>query len=573
MNLLSKIEVANFKCFGKKISLPLTQGTYLTGVNNSGKTSILEAIRFFFDTYIYTDESYLNKTLYSARRKDYNRSTISLEFNLNALTTRTAKSNLIASYGETLKITKHTSITDTTKKITTIYEIPGKNLFDDELPIELQKFLEGIKIIYIHPQEGKELLQKAQAKLRDRLLANWGRGSHQDLTKNLRKLEKNWNDLRVSAKSYLSTSLTASLQEIYPDSEATINLPKNIEDIIAISDIDFRGYAGAPEIQLTSQGSGAQSTILYLTHFILDSDRTLHRGEYHPVWLLEEPESFLHAELIIKLAQQLNSDLWLKNIQMIVSTHSPMILATSRGAGDKITWNLLENYQAKIKKNILDWSEGEIVTMGKIMGDPNFYTYFLAAKDKKLVFIEDNRSLTAEKYIQGGIQVTKGLEGTPEIKKYIDVLKENELIVENGAYFIIDGDIGKNSFSRYLTQNIGNDHGFNKYRISDKVYMVLLPDNLIIEDLFDEFENHLEECISALYDVDTWEPKSNCPQNLTQTYVAKVRGKQKPANMTEAKFTIKNTQDVKDAFWVKVERQNLKMNTAKMQALKNLIGV
>lgn len=90
-----------------------------------------------------------------------------------------------------------------------------------------------------------------------------------------------------------------------------VDLPEKVVDVIAVSEILFKGSSDLPDVSLTSQGTGAQSTILYQTHFLLDSDKTLHRGFYYPIWLVEEPESFLHVDIIFKLGYLLCSDIWL----------------------------------------------------------------------------------------------------------------------------------------------------------------------------------------------------------------------------------------------------------------------
>ena len=376
MPLLKKITIKNFKSFRDKISFDLADGSYFIGVNNSGKSTILNAIHFFFDNDVFDDESFVNKTSFLSKRAGSNIAEISILFNLEALSTKKFKQDLIKKYGDSVSISKIISITTDTKIITHYYKLTNGNSKVD-LPEDVMKLVKSVKVTYLHPQEGQTLFLNAQEKLRERLLANWGRGSN--ITQSIKTLQNKWDDLRDQSKAYLSGSLTDSLQKMWPNSVVTINLPKDIRDIITVSDINFSGYKNAPEIDLTSQGTGAQSTILYLTHFLLDSDRSLHRGEYHPLWLLEEPESFLHVDLLANLAKQLNSEKWLNNIQMLVSTHSPVLLAGSRVAKDRINWSVLLDRGKLYNKLTTEYTDEEIKEIGKIMGDPNFFAYFLAA--------------------------------------------------------------------------------------------------------------------------------------------------------------------------------------------------
>ncbi|MFA6419157.1 MAG: AAA family ATPase, partial [Candidatus Margulisiibacteriota bacterium] len=435
-------------------------------------------------------------------------------------------------------------------------------------PADIQRLLKSIKISYLHPQEGRSLFREAQEKLKNRLLANWGR--HSTITTSLKKLQTDWEALRKIAKTYLSTSLTSSIQKMWPGSQASIELPSKILDIIAISDISFQGQKTLPEIQLTLQGTGAQSTILYLIHFLLDSDRSLHLGEYNPIWLLEEPESFLHADLIIKLAKELSSKEWLDNIQMIISTHSPILLATSRAGGSKIRWNLIKNHALQTNKTAINWSEKEINDIGHMMGDINFYAYFLAAANKKPIFIEDKKPLTIIKFKEAGIDIAQGLGGTGEIAKYLEVYGSYHSLLKTAAYFILDCDLGKKDLSRFLTQQIEECFGYVKYKVSDNVFAITLPENFSSEDLFDEFDNHLEECIDKIWNTTSWGIKEDIPSYLSGV-VSAVRNKSF-SNKNEAKQFIKNKEDIKSSFWRKVERDHLKISKQKVKPLKRLLS-
>ena len=349
MHLLRKITITNFKGFREETTLDLSDGSYFCGANNSGKTSILNAINFFFDESLFNDESFINKTSFLSKKANSNRVEIIIEFDLEMLHTKVAKQRLIKTYGKSLRISKQITVTTDTKMISFLYSVNGGKFYDT-LPSDVEKLIKSVKITYLHPQEGQDLLLNAQKKLRQRLLANWGRGSN--ITQSIKQLQKAWDELRNKSRDYLSKALTDDIQNIWPSSEVLVNLPKDIKDIIAVSDIKFIGYKNAPDIELMLQGTGAQSIILYLIHFLLDSDRSLHRGEYHPIWLIEEPESFLHADLIAKLTLELNSEKWLGNIQMMISTHSPILLAGSRIAEEKITWTILENYSIKNNKKV-----------------------------------------------------------------------------------------------------------------------------------------------------------------------------------------------------------------------------
>ena len=169
MSLINKIKIENFKCFRNLTKISLSQCTYLIGINNSGKTAVLNAIHFFFDNSIYTDESFLNRTEYLAKKGGYNRSEISVSFDLNEINSPALKKKLIESSGNGsgfLEIKKNITFAPDSRKMSFTYGVNDRQpaLYED-LDVDIKKLIESVKITYIHPQEGRELLLKAQAKL------------------------------------------------------------------------------------------------------------------------------------------------------------------------------------------------------------------------------------------------------------------------------------------------------------------------------------------------------------------------------------------------------------------------
>ncbi len=570
MHLLTKISVKNFRGFRNKTTFNLEDSSYFVGPNNSGKTTVLNAIRFFFDDNFFIDENFINKTAFLSKGKKTNQAEITIEFNLDNLTVKNFKKSLIKKYNSLLSVSKIISISTETKAVSMLYEI--NNIPHDNLPEEISRLIDSVKITYLHPQEGKELLHNAQEKLKQRLLANWGRNSN--ISTSIKDLQKAWDDLRGKTNKYLSGALTENLQNMWLGSSVTINLPRNIKEIIGVSDISFLGYEGAPEIDLTLQGTGAQATILYLTHYLLDSDRSLHRGEYHPLWLIEEPESFLHADLLASLTKQLNSDRWLENIQMAISTHSPVLLAGTRLAGEKVNWTVLQKYIVKYNKLPQDYSVEEIEELGQMMGDPNFYAYFTIFQNKKLIFLEDESQKTKEAFISSGISITEGLSGVGQVKKYLDVLRATPEILQSEAYFLVDADKGKKSDIKIhieAMKEVLSDGGFKKFKYDNcNIFIILLPAGMAVENLFEEYEDHLNDCVNKIWDQD-FKIKSGIPSNMSRV-VSKARNNTISTKIGAIEL-IKNEQDVKDLFWQKVKDNGYKIKTSNIKTLKTFLAI
>lgn len=573
MSLIEGISLQNFKNFRDKATFDLRQSSYLIGVNNAGKTNIFHGIRAFFNDQYFTDESFLNRISFSRKQSGYNQSQISITFSLEAIKTTSRKVALQKKYGKTITVTKLISFLPISGTIGISWKILKDEYID--LPPDIDWLFKKIKITYIHPQEGKQLLSMVQARLKQRLLANWGRNAA--LSHSLQDLQTRWDEMRNSANRYLSQSLSDSLQPFWPDCKVTIDLPKNIQEVINISDIGFQGYKGAPEIELTAQGTGAQSTVLYQAHYLLESDRSLNRGEYHPIWLMEEPESFLHADLLIKLTKQLNSKEWLENIQMIISTHSAILLAGSRAANMNVVWNIIESNTKKESLFISDISDEKINEIGTLMGDQNFFVYFnfASAPDEEniLIFLEDERQKTSGLFIEAGIPVTKGLRGISEIKRFLDVLSSSPKISDSKTYFIVDGDKGLETIRSYVdsaTLKV-TKKGFVKLTLRGlpNVFLILLPDDTAVENLFDEYDDHISECVSEIWD-DSFKCKKKTPSHLSGA-VSKAR-RMPVTNFIEAASLIANEDEVKSIFWKDVEKNGYKISSSKAKIIKDLMS-
>lgn len=569
MAILKSLSIRNFRCFRALTEIELSKSTYLTGVNNSGKTAILAAINCYFSSTAFVP-AYLNKTEFSAKKDGFNRTEISIAFDLNLITGKVRKARMMEKYGEQVSVKKSFTYRAISNTLAIKYAVEGDQEIEfDDLDEDIQEMLKGVSISYIHPQEGAALLEKAQRKFKARLFNNWGR--HASVAEKLKELQVQWDELRKTANTYLSSTLTSNLQKIWPNSESKVDLPEKIEDIVAVSDITFRSSPSLPEVSLTSQGTGAQSTILYQTHYILDSDRSLHRGLYFPVWLLEEPESFLHADIAAKLAELLNSDEWLENIQMVVSTHSPIMLAATRKSATATRWIIVSNHSIELQKETSKVGRAEVEKIAVLMGDPNFDTYFAAAQPGDLIFIEDERELTKSKFEDAGIKVTKALHGTSEVKKFLNVFTTVPYVVRKRAFFILDRDLGSKEFACHIRADnvVAEDREFALHQVSGDVFLILLPEGKAVEDLFCEFQDFVEERVSEIYAAD-WNFKSSVPTNLTRA-VAALRRKAKPSSKSDAVDLIRNEQDVKDLFWKKVSSASYKFSQEAKAALTKLL--
>jgi predicted ATPase len=574
--LIRKIEIRNFECFREKHSFDFDDATFFIGINNSGKSSIFRAICTFFGNLDFNSE-HLNRTEFRSKKKNSNQCEISITFDLQLIKNKALKQRLLN------KNNKHPYL-DILVQIVSRGESPEKTylVFGQKIPEvdlsltepDIVQLLHSIHINYIHPQQGTELLEKAQEKLRRRLLDNWGRSS--SVSNEYKKIESDWATYRLKANEYLSDLLTDRVKRFWGEGKVTIELPKSLTEVIKISGISFQTDPSSPEIPLTSQGTGVQQSLLYYASYVLDSDRTLRRNaEYHPVWLLEEPESFLHADMIIKLGKDLTSKEWLNNnIQLLTTTHSGLLLASSINPHGHILWNLISKYELKRKYVPKDIDDTSIRDIGRLMGDPNFDVYFYSNYSK--VFIED----TAEPLIQslktGGIDA-KGLGGIGEIRRYLQAL--SIVITKNigtsiNAKFIIDGDKGKKTVNEFLidTNMIKEINGFKKYQLQNNIVIIVLPDGESAENLFDEYSSFITSQAHRICD-DNLILKETCPSELANvvSHLRKQYVKTAIPTWNKVESELMRDDDCKRLFWNEVKIHKYQISASKLSTITNLL--
>jgi len=300
----------------------------------------------------------------------------------------------------------------------------------------------------------------------------------------------------------------------------------------------------------------------------------LHRGFYHPIWLIEEPESFLHADIIFKLGFLLASNKWLDNIQMLVSTHSPLLLATTKSNDQNINWYHLNNHGIVNQGLVSNWKDDQIKEIGILMGDPNFDIYFRTAETEILVLLEDSKEITRNRLIESGVPVSHKLNGATEQRRYFNVFRSLNISNGRNSYFLVDNDKGIKEFKSAINQGelIQTTHsGFSKYKYNFGVHIIVFPVGFAVEELFSEHDEVLESCVNQIFNHDYTKAavENNIPANLTRAH-AQIRNKTFKG-LDDAKNGIRNLRDVKDIFWDKVETENWKIYEDYAKELMELI--
>jgi hypothetical protein len=187
--------------------------------------------------------------------------------------------------------------------------------------------------------------------------------------------------------------------------------------------------------------------------------------------------------------------------------------------------------------------------------------------------LEDERQLTSQRFTEAGIPVTMSLKGIGEVKKFLNVFKLLPDVVNRQAFFIIDNDKGMDELSHFCQESSKDkiESNFTRYRVTDRVFVILLPPGFRVEDLFDEFEDVLEECFSQIYD-ESLDFRDRVPTKLARA-VAALRGKRRPTSVAEAKDLMRNENDVKNIFWERVEQSGYQIAQSHRGALRSLMNI
>lgn len=344
---ISKIKISNFRIF-ESVELELNKGlNLLVGENDSGKTALIDAIRYTLGTNS-NDRTYLNEEDF------YNGSdTLSIQITF---------SDIDCHAHRFLEHLSHEEYKDTAGNS------HRRSVLHVQLKAEKKSF-ERRGYPYIKTEiksgvDGNGL--SIEAEIRDFLSATY--------LKPLRNAESELSSGRASRLSQIlssSKSIKAEINdilsivanansELLDDNKALQKAAKNIEknyfyELIFEKDKEkfgvFIDIAGVQKDSLSLLPENAKHRrlreILEGLSLALTKDRKLHGLGYHnllfmgaelllleqeaqnefPLLLIEEPEAHLHPQLQMKLLQFINSKVETAGVQCFITTHSPNISA------------------------------------------------------------------------------------------------------------------------------------------------------------------------------------------------------------------------------------------------------
>lgn len=323
------IEIENFRSIREKIYLSekTTQFLTLVGANNIGKSNILRAINLFF-----------NNEVEPGTKFD---ATIDLN---QGSQKATIAITLVFSKNDDRKITtyidqRHSKdFRDYIVPITLLYKPNGtlQHSFSTvkgqrkSLPELLERIREYVDCIYIPAIKDYRTIIDSQMmrKIVGATFQGWGRGLQGSRTigeqkEKFRKLLGEIQTVLDESGDYVSEIVTSVVPSI---KKFSFSLPyNNLEDFLGRLIFKIEETHLKEAITLGNVGSGVQSFSIYSMLRLLNEIRptnTYKKSKF--LWLIEEPETFMHHDLQRKTFDKLKE--YSKEGHIFITTHSPVFL-------------------------------------------------------------------------------------------------------------------------------------------------------------------------------------------------------------------------------------------------------
>ena len=432
---ITKIEIKNFRNH-KDTEINLTENSVLVGKNNTGKTSILEALRFALDRSgrkrpveddFYTTEVFEAKTIQP----------IDIKLEFKETNTNRFSSNILDDFQGIWQYDETTNNEEPLRYIKLVYTCKY-NAKSKETEIDK----------YFVNNENKKIEKLQVNKLRLSYFPFFYLDSLRDITKQInykssfwgelkkdieyddetrKKLQKEIdkiNDLLLSHKnidklktelSLLQKNINQSTGELYLQAFSKRNW-----ELLDQLDIFIKNSNSNLGLPVSKHGSGTQNIATFLifkAYINLLLPNIVDNQEAYPIIAIEEPEAHIHPQAQRELFDEIKK----LNGQKIITTHSPFIAE-----------------QTKIYDYILLRNEGGVAKARKI---PEFKKYLRGGLPPEAY--EKNKTLTDREEHQ--------------IKRYA-LYKNSELFFSN-LFILCEGDSERIFLEQIIPYHTGKTSG------------------------------------------------------------------------------------------------------------------
>lgn len=339
---LRELHIEGYKGFREPFSISLQKGlNVIVGENASGKTAIIDAIRLI----LREDEFGHTPVNESDFHRPFNRSqNPSQAFRLQAEFADLSEKEHIAflPWTDTNGDASLTLLVDNKQNHRGHYKrtlwggVSQASMFEWEL-------FDLINCVYLPPlRDAEARLSEGRSSRLARLLKNLQRQAIQEARKKgkllpieekIRGFNKNLSDDRdeviAKANDMIRIRLRESLGPVFGQdthiqfSEVNFNRIAESLRLLFFPDLNV---ASSEDFRMLVENSLGYNNLLYLATVL--AELTEAEEDYFSILLIEEPEAHLHPQLQIRLLKYLEGAAHDKNVQVIVTTHSP-VLASS----------------------------------------------------------------------------------------------------------------------------------------------------------------------------------------------------------------------------------------------------
>ncbi len=345
--ILSQIEIEGYKIFKEKFTVKLNNDlTVIIGENGSGKSAIIDAIRVLLseDEFgrVGIGESDFHKEL-TKQSKEKGVEKIIIKGTFSSL----KKEEQVAylpwlDYSDNQKAYLNIEIQNKEN----IYgrfkwqKWGGKaksGIFEKEL-------VEAISCIYLPPlRNAPEKLQAYKGSRLARLIQNFTKNDEESKS-NIEKKANKFNQELLNDKKIqeidkiIKDKITDAVGSFFGQDVmiqfTEVNFNRIIEKLklLFFPDLSLRVPGvqnGDNMFRELNENSLGYNNILYLATVLAEIEGLSEKETFAKILLIEEPEAHLHPQLQTKLSQYLKEQALNNNIQIVVTTHSPTIVAST----------------------------------------------------------------------------------------------------------------------------------------------------------------------------------------------------------------------------------------------------
>lgn len=342
---LNELHIEGYKCFRNSFSVSLQKGlNVIVGENASGKTAIIDAIRLL----LREDEFGYSQITESDFHRPFSLSQEPAQaFRLRAVFSELSDDEHVAflPWSNLDGNAELTLLVDNKPNHRGHYNrtlwggMSQASMFEWEL-------FDAINCVYLPPlRDAEARLSEGKASRLARLLKNLQRqaiqkakqkGTLLPLEKEVREFNKQLasdkNGVIAQANELIRMRLHESLGPIFGQdtliqfSEASFS--RIVENLRLLFFPNIKGTSSQVDFRALDENSLGYNNLLYIATVLAELAETREKTDYLRVLLIEEPEAHLHPQLQIRLLKYLENTAGEKNVQVIVTTHSPVLAAS-----------------------------------------------------------------------------------------------------------------------------------------------------------------------------------------------------------------------------------------------------